>query len=95
MIKILKKINHELLGREEIIAVAASQISYEDVKKNLSEQLKKPAELIVVKKVMPRFGRHEVEITAYVYSSEDFMKKFEPVTKQKKETIKMSTASAV
>jgi len=84
-ISIIKEDNNKLIGRDEITAILKPQTSYDNAKKLLSEKLKKPQELIVIKRINPVFGKKEAKIEAYVYSSEESMKKFEPKPKVKKE----------
>jgi len=84
-ISIIKKYYNELLQREEITAVLNPQVPYEDAKKMISQEIKKPVELIVIKRINPEFGKKEAGVEAYAYSSEEAMKKFEPKPKVKKE----------
>jgi ribosomal protein S24E len=86
--------NNALIGREEIVAVVNPQVSYEETKKLLSEKTKKPVELIVIKRANPEFGKKEAKVEAYIYNSEEIMKKFEPKPKVKKTEVVQSTATA-
>lgn len=86
MIEIQKKENSVLLEREEIRAISNDKVtpSMIKVQEELSNLLKKDKELIVVKKVNPKFGMQKCDITAYVYNSAESLKKFEPKKKEKK-----------
>jgi len=83
-VSIIKKDFNQLLQREEIVAISKPQATYAEAKKMISEQIRKPEELIVIKRINPEFGKQEAKIEAYAYSSEESMKKFEPKPKVKK-----------
>lgn len=83
-ISIVNNKNNALIGREEIVAVVKPQVSYDETKKLLAEKTKKPVELIVIKRANPEFGKKEAKVEAYIYNSEEIMKKFEPKPKVKK-----------
>jgi len=85
-----KKEKNPFLEREEVKAILKSNItpSNAQVKEVLASKLNKPAELIVIKGIYPKFGKQESEVRAFVYNSEEALKKFEPKPKAKKEKAK-------
>ena len=82
-----KKEKNPLLEREEIKAILKSNItpSNAQVKEIIASKLNKPAEVIVIKGIYPKFGKQESDVRAFVYNSEEALKKFEPKPKAKKE----------
>jgi ribosomal protein S24E len=83
-LSIVNNKNNALIGREEIVVIVKPQVSYDETKKLLAEKTKKPVELIVIKRANAEFGKKEVKVEAYIYKSEEIMKKFEPKPKVKK-----------
>ena len=81
-----KKEKNPLLEREEIKAIVKSNItpSNAQVKEIIASKLNKPAEVIVIKGIYPKFGKQESDVRAFVYNSEEALKKFEPKPKAKK-----------
>lgn len=86
-IQILKQEKKSLIGREEIEATITVEItpSNKQVQEQLSKKLNKNPELIVIKHIYPKFGSHENKIIAYVYDTEESLKKFEKKKEKKKE----------
>jgi len=83
-LSIIKKEHNALIGREEILVVVKPQVSYDETKKLISEKFSKPIGVIVIKRANPEFGKKEAKVEAYIYDSEEVMKKFEPKPKVKK-----------
>jgi ribosomal protein S24E len=86
MLSIEKKESKPLLEREEIYAIVKSKVtpSLTSVQEEIANKLEKKKELVVVKNVYQRFGKQEASVVAYVYDSEEALKKFEPKKKEKK-----------
>lgn len=68
--------------RVKIEDVAATP-SNEYVKKEIAKIINKPEDLIVVKKILQKFGKKEAEAIVFVYNSLESLKKFEPKKKEK------------
>ena len=92
----IKKDNkNDLLKRREIIAEIESEkgLSYDEVRKLISEKSRKAEENIDVRRVNGNFGKKVFIIEAYIYdSNEDLnkMKKLEMTAKKRKEEEKVS-----
>jgi len=88
-LKIIKKQDNPLLSRTEIEAEASffnePTPKKEDIKKKISSMEKADEKLVVVKNVYGNFGAGKASVLAYVYKSEDKLKKIEPKKKEKKE----------
>ncbi|MCS7134399.1 MAG: hypothetical protein NZ889_00870 [Candidatus Pacearchaeota archaeon] len=84
-ITIEKKEYKPLVERTEILAKAEKEITptKEEIREQLSSLLEKPKELIVVKHIYQQFGKQESKIIAYVYDSQESLKKFEKNKKEK------------
>ena len=89
-IKITSETENNLFNRKEIGGVINSNItpSNEEVLKILAEKFKVPEENIKVKGIYGRFGSHNFEVIANVYSTSDDKSKTEQKTKQEKEAEK-------
>ena len=86
-LKIISQTEEPLLSRTNIkalISFEAQTPSTEDVKKQLASATKKDAKLVVVKKISTHYGNKEADVNAYIYTSEEEMKKVEPKPKEKK-----------
>jgi ribosomal protein S24E len=78
-----------LLARKEV----AGKMTFEgkatpsnaDVAKAIASELKTDEKLVVVKHIYTAFGSCEAEIQAYVYNTEEDLKKIEPKEKKKGE----------
>ncbi len=85
-----------LLARKEIeghmMFEGKSTPSNADVTKAIASELKTDEKLVVVKHIYTAFGSCEANISAYVYDTEEALKKFEP--KNKKEEKKEGEAPA-
>lgn len=87
-IEITKHENKELVEREEIVALISgttSTPSNTQVQEKLAEKLNKSKELVVIKNIFPKFGSNENKVIAYIYKSEESLKKFEPRKKDKQD----------
>jgi len=84
-LKITKKEEKPLLAREECTAELNSRIvpSNAELKKAISEKMKKDESLILIKRINQKFGAHDLKVDFYVYSSADAIKKFERFRKPK------------
>ncbi len=83
MEQIRKNLRNELLKRKEIEIVIerVSNPGFENSKRLIVEKFKAPAENIVIKNVKSEFGRREFVIDAFIYDSQDILKKIEPTKK--------------
>ncbi|MEM4152733.1 MAG: hypothetical protein QXK80_01265 [Candidatus Pacearchaeota archaeon] len=70
----------ELLVKIEDIAATPSN---EYVKKEIAKIINAPEDLIVVKKILQKFGKREAEAIVFIYNSPESLKKFEPKKKEK------------
>ena len=89
--KIEKQESKPLVEREEVIlriTKTEATPSNDQVQEIIGKLLKKPKELVVVKNIYQKFGMSEAIASAYVYNSEEALKKFEPKTKKGKEVKK-------
>ncbi len=86
MITVEKKENKPLLDREEIYAIVKEKVtpSLALMQEEIAKKLEKKKELVVIKNVYPRYGKQEASVIAYIYNSEESLKKFEPKKKEKK-----------
>lgn len=86
MINVEKKENKPLLDREEVYVIVKERVtpSLTVMKEELAKKLEKKKELIVIKNIYPKYGKQEASVLAYVYNSEESLKKFEPKKKEKK-----------
>ncbi len=85
-IEITKHEKKELVEREEVTALVSgttSTPSKTQVQEKLAEKLNKSKELIIIKNIFPKFGSNENKVIAYIYNSENSLKKFEPKKKEK------------
>ncbi len=85
--KIIKNEKNVLLSRSEGTARLNSPTtpSYTELKKKLSEELKKEESLIKIKKIVQKFGSNGMDAYFYVYDNEEAFKRIEK-EKKKKET---------
>lgn len=87
-LKIIKKQDNPLLSRTEIKAEAVffgePTPKKDDIKKKVSSIEKSNENLVVIKKIHNDFGAAKSNILAYIYKSEEDLKKIEP----KKKSIK-------
>ncbi len=87
-LKITSTEEKPLLARKEIkgelsFAEKATP-SNDDVRKEIASQLKVDEKTVLVKHIYTAFGSSEAKIEAYVYNTEEDLKKYEPVTKAMK-----------
>jgi len=85
-IKILKTDKKLLLERDEYIVeiTSAKTPSNEELKKALSEKLKKDDSLILIKRINQKFGTQYLTAKCYAYSNPEAIKKFERFKRVKK-----------
>ncbi len=87
-LKIIKKQDNPLLSRIEVEAEAeffnAPTPKKEDVKKKIVSMEKADEKLVVIKNIYGNFGSGKASVLAYIYKSEDELKKIEPKKKEKK-----------
>ncbi|MCL6500566.1 MAG: hypothetical protein K6T16_00845 [Candidatus Pacearchaeota archaeon] len=85
--KIEKQESKPLVEREEIlIRVTETDATPSNIQMQeaIAKLTNTPKERIVIKKIAPSFGMREALVSAYVYKSEEALKKFEPKKKEKK-----------
>lgn len=80
-------VRNELLNRDEISAIAQSEITPKtsELKVALAEKLSKDGKLVVVKEVKGKFGSKDFLVKACVYDNFEALEKLEPLQKEKKE----------
>ncbi len=85
--QIIENTRNELLKRDEINALVESEQNpnFEEMRKKLSEQIKKPEENINVYSIKGSFGSKEFKIKAYVYDSKDDLEKNKIKTKKQRD----------
>lgn len=97
-LKIIKKQDNPLLSRVEIEAEASffnePTPKKEDVKKKVSAVEKTDEKLVVVKNIYNDFGAGKANVLAYIYKSEDELKKIEPKKKEKSVKLKAGEEKA-
>jgi len=75
-----------LLSRKEVTAVLSfpqkATPSNADVQKQLADAVKADQKTVVVKQILTRYGEQTADVRAYVYDSEDALKKIEPKSKK-------------
>lgn len=86
MLKIERQEYKPLLSRTEVTATISSSSTPKktEIQEKLSEKFNKEKELVVVKHIYQKFGKHEARVIAYVYDSLEAMKKFEKIKKKEK-----------
>jgi len=87
----LKVIRNNLFNRDEVkgILEAEKNPSYEELKQEISKEIKKPIENIEVNFLKGSFGSKEFNFNAFVYDTKEDLEKLKPKTrKQRKEEIK-------
>jgi len=82
----IKDIRNDLLKRQEvsIILEAEKNPGFEEMKKKISEEFKKPEEVVDVYNIKGSFGSKEFKIDAYIYDSKEDLEKNKPKKKVKK-----------
>jgi len=98
MIKILEKNqrNNVLMNRQELKLLVETHAtpSKKEVAKLVSDKIGKEEELVVVKKIISKFGRQTFLITAFVYDNkEDLMKTEKIKGEKKKEEVKQESGN--
>jgi len=88
--EIKKDFKNSLFKRQEISGELESEKnpSFDEVKRFISEKIKKPEETIEVRNVKGNFGKHIFYVDAYVYESEEDLDKMKQLTKTKKQRTK-------
>lgn len=84
---IKNKKRNELLEREEIRALAKSEITptMQKTKQAIAETLHANVELVVLERIKGNFGRKEFNVEACIYDNKEALEKTEPKPKAKKE----------
>lgn len=87
-LKIIQEKDSKLLERKELELDAFFEKgtpSNAEIKKGLSSSLKKPEELIVIKKIDQHYGVSKAHVFVYVYNDIEQLKKIEHIKEKKKE----------
>ena len=85
-LKIIEKKEQPMLSRIEVkgkLEFEGATPSADEVRKQLSSELKVDEKLIAVKNIFTHFGVRGADLTAYAYLNEEDMKKLEPKPKEK------------
>lgn len=97
-LKIEKTNEKPLLARKEVTGIiifeAKATPSNAEVTKAIAAGLKVDEKTVLVKHIYTAFGSTEATFEAYVYNSEEDMKKYEPVTKAMKDAVKKAEEAA-
>ncbi|MBD3253203.1 hypothetical protein GF386_05700 [Candidatus Pacearchaeota archaeon] len=85
--EVKKDIRNDLLKRQELVFLLESDKapSFEEVRKKISEEFKKPEEVIDLFNVRSGFGKNVFEITTYIYDSKEDLEKILEIRKTKKQ----------
>ena len=95
--KITEKKENVLLKRTEVsgtLTFDAVTPSNADIKKELANQCKAKEENIVMRNIKSKFGEASGTFEAYVYDSQEALKRFTPTTKHMKEAVKKAAEAA-
>jgi len=94
--EIKSNIRNELFKRNEIIFSLNNEKtpSFEEMKKKISEQLKKPEENINVYNIKGHFGLKQFNISFYIYDSKEDLKKAEQKTQKQRNSAKEEAKKA-
>lgn len=90
-IKIEKQDHKPLVDRDEVLVKVfdgEATISNAQLKEDVAKKLNKSQDLIIVKQIRQKFGKHEAEAKVYVYQNAEALARFEPKKKEKKEAVK-------
>lgn len=85
-LKIINEVERPLMGRKELMLsmnFTGSTPKNIDVKKAVANAAKAKEELVVVKKIMQKFGFENAEVIAYVYHDAESLKRFNDMQKKK------------
>jgi len=88
------KLLHQKVINVEVAHYGKSTPRKEEIKKELAKTAKAKEELIIIKQIKTDFGSGNSIVTAYVYDSEEDLKKSEPVTKHMKTQAKKAKEEA-
>lgn len=82
-----KNIRNELMKRQELsfLIESVKNPTFNEMRKLISEDLKKPEELIDVYNILGKFGRKTFLIKAYIYDSKEDFEKIKNLSKTKKQ----------
>lgn len=85
--EIKKDFKNSLFKRQEISGELESEKnpSFDEVRRFISEKIKKPEETIEVRNVKGSFGKHIFYVDAHVYESKEDLNKMKQLTKTKKQ----------
>ncbi len=89
MIKVITQKEIPLLNRKIVdldFSFTGSTPKKEVIKKEVAGFLKTKEDLIVIKKVSPRFGEERIKVVAHVYKSVEDLKEIEEIKKKVKPT---------
>ena len=89
------KLLHQKVIKAEIAHPGKSTPTNEEIKKELVKIAKSKEELTIIKQIKTDFGSGNSIVTAYVYDSEEDLKKSEPVTKHMKAQAKKTAEETV
>jgi len=95
--EIVTKIDNPLLKRVEVVGnltFNAATPSNNDIRKELAAQMKSKEENVQVKNIYTAFGESTANFSAYVYKSEEDLKRYTPVTKAMKDAVKKAAEEA-
>jgi len=96
-VKILEQKQEPLLSRTVITAdltFEGATPSKEEVKKVIASQTKADEKLLIIKKITTRYGSTKAQASAYLYDSEEEMKKIEPKDKKAEAAAKKKAEEA-
>ncbi len=86
---------NELFKRQELVAEIESEKNpgFEEVKKMIAESIGKPVENFDVKKIQGSFGKRKFMVEAYIYDSEEELKKMKKleITRKQRRAKKTET----
>jgi len=89
MIKVIDQKEIPLLSRKIMnldLSFAGSTPKKEAIKKEVAGFLKTKEDLVVLKKVSPRFGEESAKVVVHVYNNAEDLKKIEEIKKKAKPT---------
>ena len=92
-----KKEHKPLVESEELhvrIENTDGTMSNAQLKEEIAKHAGKSPEVVVVKKILQAYGKREANALAYIYSSPEALKKFEPAKKEKKAVAGAAPAKA-
>ena len=88
------KLLHQKIIEVEIAHPGKATPSKDEIKKEIAKTAKAKEDLITIKKIKTDFGSGSSIVTAYVYDSEEDLRKIEPMTKHLKAQAKKAAEEA-